>query len=109
MNANDQWETALEARPLADGGKAPRPLHAVRPVRRVTEGRDIAELEGPAARIGSLAQAVAGRIRARPLASIAFAIGIGFAVGGALSFRAGRVALAAAARHIARELLKQVL
>ncbi|MBV9948435.1 MAG: hypothetical protein JOZ69_16410 [Myxococcales bacterium] len=49
------------------------------------------------------------RVRARPWSSVAAAIGVGFIVGGALSFRAGRIAMAAAARHLARELLKQVL
>jgi hypothetical protein len=34
---------------------------------------------------------------------------VGIVVGGALSFRAGRIALAAAARHVAHEVLKQVL
>jgi len=40
------------------------------------------------------------------MASLALALGAGFVVGGAFCFRAGRIALAAAARHIARELLK---
>jgi len=40
------------------------------------------------------------------MASLALALGAGFVVGGAFCFRAGRIVLAAAARHIARELLK---
>jgi hypothetical protein len=43
------------------------------------------------------------------LTSVAAAIGVGFVVGGALSFRGGRIALAAVGRHVAREFLKQVL
>jgi hypothetical protein len=81
----------------------------VRSLRRVPKGRDLAEIEGPAARVGALAQAAARRIRSQPLASAVWAFGIGFVVGGALSFRAGRIALAVAVRHVARELLKQVL
>jgi hypothetical protein len=59
--------------------------------------------------LSEIAQAVMANIRRRPLASILFAVGVGFVVGGALSFRAGRLALAAAARHLGRELLKQTL
>jgi hypothetical protein len=49
------------------------------------------------------------RIRERPLTSLAVAVGVGFLVGGALSFRAGRLALAAAARRVAEEVFRQVL
>jgi hypothetical protein len=59
--------------------------------------------------VRDLARALAGRIRQRPHASLAAAIAVGFLEGGALTFRAGRMALAAAARHVARGLLKQVL
>jgi hypothetical protein len=82
---------------------------AVRLLRRAPSERELAELEGPAARVGELAQAIADRIRGRPLASLGVAVGVGFLVGGALSFRAGRIVLAAAARRVAREVLKQVL
>ncbi|HXN33840.1 MAG TPA: hypothetical protein VN894_18350 [Polyangiaceae bacterium] len=68
-----------------------------------------AALEGPAVRAGNLARAMIGRIRRRPIASLAVAAGLGFVIGGALSFRGGRIALGAAARHVAREVLKQVL
>jgi hypothetical protein len=67
------------------------------------------EIDGPAERLRELAAALGRRIRRRPIASLLAAIGIGFVVGGALSFRAGRIALAAAGRHVGRELLKQVL
>jgi hypothetical protein len=49
------------------------------------------------------------RILERPLTSLAVAVGVGFLVGGALSFRAGRFALVAAARRVAQEVLKQVI
>lgn len=68
-----------------------------------------ADLEGPATRLTDLVARVAGNIRRQPLASLAVALGVGFIVGGALSFRIGRLTLAAAARHVGRELLKQVL
>ena len=67
------------------------------------------ELEGPTERLRAVGETILGRIRQRPLMSIAAAVGVGFVVGGALTFRAGRLALAAAARHVARELMKQVL
>jgi hypothetical protein len=72
--------------------------------------RALARLEeGPAAQLSSLMRVLAHLVRQRPIASLAVAIGVGFLVGGALSFRAGRVALAAAGRRVAREVLKQVL
>jgi hypothetical protein len=63
----------------------------------------------PAARAAELARALYRRIRERPLTSLAVAVGVGFLVGGALSFRAGRFALVAAARRVAQEVFKQVL
>jgi hypothetical protein len=66
-------------------------------------------LEGQEARILELAFAMARRIRRRPLAALAVGAAAGFVIGGALSFRVGRVLLAAGARHVARELLKQLL
>jgi hypothetical protein len=80
-----------------------------RELRRVSEAAGTTELEGPGARFADLALAIARRIRERPVTSLAVAIGVGFVVGGALSIRAGRIALAAAVRHIGREVLKQVL
>jgi hypothetical protein len=75
----------------------------------LTEVTDLARLEGPAARVAELARALAWRVRERPVATLAVAVGVGFLVGGALTFRAGRIALAVAARRVAREVLKQVL
>jgi hypothetical protein len=67
------------------------------------------EGEGPAERAIELARVVAIRIRARPLSTVVVALGLGFIVGGAASFRMGRIALVTAARYLARELCKQVL
>jgi hypothetical protein len=68
-----------------------------------------AEGEGPAQRALELAHLVGVRIRARPLSTAVIALGLGFIVGGAVSFRMGRIVLATAARYLARELCKQVL
>ena len=114
MNSNDRIEQVLVGQARPDPGPLRRrdsaaPRFASRRTRaRLPSVADLA-LEGPAARMGNLSRAVLQRICRRPLASLAVAIGIGFTVGGALSFRAGRVALAVAARHVAREVLKQVL
>jgi hypothetical protein len=66
-------------------------------------------LEGQETRILELTLAMARRIRRRPLAALAVGAAAGFVIGGALSFRVGRILLAAGARHVARELLKQLL
>ena len=66
-------------------------------------------LEGQEARILELILAMARRIRRRPLAAWPIGAAAGFVIGGALSFRVGRILLAAGARHVARELLKQLL
>jgi hypothetical protein len=75
----------------------------------MNENAIVAQLEGPAERLGEIAKAIARRVRERPLTALAAAIGAGFVLGGALSFRVGRTALSAAGRHVMRELLKQVL
>jgi ElaB/YqjD/DUF883 family membrane-anchored ribosome-binding protein len=64
---------------------------------------------GPDARLVTALRTVAERIRERPLTSIAAAIAIGFVIGGASSFRTGRLTLSVAARHLARQVLKAVL
>jgi hypothetical protein len=66
-------------------------------------------LEPQQARVLELVAALARRIRRRPLAALAVGVGVGFVIGGALSFRAGRLLLAAGARQVARELLKQLI
>jgi hypothetical protein len=84
--------------------RAARPVIALQPAPRAPL---LADHVGP--RFDDLARDLARRIRRRPMASLALAVGVGFALGGALTFRAGRLTLAAAARHVARELLKQLL
>lgn len=79
-----------------------------RPMRRMPTAA-VAHFDGPAGHARELAEAIVRRIRARPLTSLAVGLGLGFVVGGALSFRAGRIALAGALRYVAREVLKQVL
>jgi ElaB/YqjD/DUF883 family membrane-anchored ribosome-binding protein len=86
----------------------PTAEHHARALRRVATAT-VPSLEGPAERIGEIARALLRRVRQRPFMAVAAAIGAGFVLGGALSFRAGRIALGAAARHVAREFLKQVL
>lgn len=114
MNSNDSIEQVLAGQARPDRGPLGRrdaaepQLASCRARGRLPTAADIA-LEGPAAHMRNLSRAVLQRICRRPLASLAVAIGVGFVVGGALSFRAGRVALAVAARHVAREVLKQVL
>jgi hypothetical protein len=76
------------------------------------EARQPAPRAVPAALVGvratDLARTVYTRIRERPLTSLAVAVGVGLLVGGALSFRAGRLALVAVARRVAQEVLRQV-
>jgi hypothetical protein len=87
-----------------EGERGARPVIALQPAARAPLLADHVGL-----RFDDLARSLARRIRRRPMASLALAVGVGFAVGGALTFRAGRLTLAAAARHVARELLKQML
>jgi hypothetical protein len=89
-------------------GVEPGPRRA-RPIERVWHRPASVGLEGPQARLLELLDAVARRIRKKPMSALAIALGAGFVVGGALSSRVGRAMLAAGARHVARELLKQLL
>jgi hypothetical protein len=66
-------------------------------------------LERQEARVLDLVLAMGRRMRRRPLATLAIGAAAGFVIGGALSFRVGRILLGAGARHVARELLKQLL
>ena len=106
--------------PPADEGSSERPLERVARHGDPTMGRlatvprrrrlpAALAFEGQEARILELVEALGRRIRRRPLAALAAGVGLGFVIGGALSFRAGRILLAAGARHAARELLKQLL
>ncbi len=67
------------------------------------------DLDGPSAPLRAIVQSMTRRVRERPLTAMAAAVAIGVIVGGGLSFRLGRLLLAAASRHVAREVLKQVL
>lgn len=88
--------------------RAQAPTRA-RALRRVGPRPPLEHVDGPDARVVEIVRGLAERIASRPLTSAMLAIGVGFVVGGALSFRTGRMAVAAAGRHILRELLKQVL
>jgi hypothetical protein len=57
----------------------------------------------------AIAKAVKRRVHDRPFTAVAAAVAVGLIVGGGLSFRLGRLLLAAASRHVVREVLKQVL
>jgi len=70
--------------------------------------RSLGSDEGAITRVSNFAASVAARIRQQPYLSLAVAGGVGFVVGGALSFRAGRVVLVAAARQVGRQLLNDV-
>ncbi len=92
------------ARPLGPSQQRGLQLHEAAPARLAP----LAE-KGAWSQLEDLADSVARQIRQRPLTAVAVAIVVGFAGAGGLSFRAGRIVLASAARHAARELLKQLL
>jgi hypothetical protein len=66
-------------------------------------------LEVQETKVLELVEAIERNIRRRPLTALVCGIGGGFVIGGALSSRVGRLMLATGARHVARELLKQLL
>jgi ElaB/YqjD/DUF883 family membrane-anchored ribosome-binding protein len=114
-SASDSTEMDAPApgeQPPADVREAPGARRATMQQRRrralVASGAE-SGLEEQQARVLELVAAVARRIRRRPLAALAIGAGLGFVIGGALSFRAGRLLLAAGARQVARELLKQLI
>ncbi len=100
-----------EPRPEVPVREAPsaRPATVQRRRRSLVASGVASDLQGQQARVLELIAAVARRIRRRPLAALAIGAGLGFVIGGALSFRAGRLLLAAGARQVARELLKQLI
>jgi len=63
----------------------------------------------PDLRVAELIGVFRRRIAVRPLTSTLIALGAGFVLGGALSFRAGRMALAIVGRHAMQEVLKELL
>lgn len=96
----------------AGDGSEPEPRTARRLIQpRQGRSRDSMTLliERPEARLLALLDAVARRIRKQPIGALAIAIGAGFVLGGALSFRTGRALVSAGVRHVGRELLKQLL
>jgi hypothetical protein len=113
---NDQrlaeWLADDDAAPAPDedAGAPGRPADGV-PTAVVARRRRpaVLGLDGREARLLELVHAIGRRIRRRPLAALAVGVAAGFVIGGALSFRAGRILLAAGTRHVARELLKQLL
>jgi hypothetical protein len=100
MNETNEVRETNEAR---ETDEARETSHA----RETSQARDF--MVGPDARLVTALRAMAERIRERPLTSIAAAIAIGFVIGGASSFRTGRLTLSVAARHLARQVLKAVL
>jgi hypothetical protein len=109
--ASDSTEMDAPGEPRAEVREVPGARRATMQRRRrslVASGAE-SGLEEQQARVLELVAAVARRIRRRPLAALAIGAGLGFVIGGALSFRAGRLLLAAGARQVARELLKQLI
>jgi hypothetical protein len=96
----------LRARPPAREPAPPQRAVALQRTRRIPAAFGMV---GPETRIVEFAGELGRRIRREPLKALAVAVGAGFVIGGAMSFRAGRLLLAAAARHVTRELLKQLL
>jgi hypothetical protein len=95
---------------LERGGEEQEEVAARPRARPVPQHRSaMVGFEGQSAYVVQLIEAVARRIRRRPLAALAVGAGIGFVIGGALSFRTGRLLLAAGARQVVRDLLKQLL
>jgi hypothetical protein len=88
---------------------APRRGRAIERVWHRAAGVGGVGLEGPEARVLELLDALARRIRRKPMTALTVALGAGFVIGGALSSRVGRAMLAAGARHVVREVLKQLL
>lgn len=67
----------------------------------------LAAIEQPRQNLRLIAEFVKEQFRARPYTALAVALGLGFAIGGGLSTRLGRAALATAGRYGLKELLKQ--
>jgi hypothetical protein len=106
MNVNQSVDPAVISR---EGKFSAAAQGVARPLQRSLSNAALRRVSRGDARASALARGVVERIRERPLTSIVAALGIGFVVGGALSFRMGRTALRVATRYVARELLKAVL
>jgi ElaB/YqjD/DUF883 family membrane-anchored ribosome-binding protein len=92
--------SAASAAPSASRHRATRPAPAPPPA---------VVIDGSVRPLRAIARAVKRRVHERPLTAVAAAVAVGLIVGGGLSFRLGRLLLAAASRHVVREVLKQVL
>jgi ElaB/YqjD/DUF883 family membrane-anchored ribosome-binding protein len=66
----------------------------------------MALVETPRAQLAAIGRKIEAQYRRRPYSTLAIALGIGFALGGGLSSRAGRIALAAVGRYLVKELVK---
>ncbi len=112
-DASDSPGPEPEERALPDvdakGSRGPEPRRPGVAVQRVRRIPAAFGFSGPEARILELLEVIGRRIRRRPLSAIALTAAAGFVLGGAMSFRAGRLLVAAGVRHVTRELLKQVL
>jgi hypothetical protein len=104
-----QTQTVPDGDPAAGGTDDESSTWHPSPIHRLRHLPVALGLEGQESRILELVEALGRQIRRRPLASLAVGLGAGFVIGGALTSRAGRILLAAGARHVARELLKQLL
>jgi hypothetical protein len=110
--SEDEPDQATEPDLDAGDESEPEPRTTRRRVQpRQSRSRDSLTLlvERPDARLLALLDAIARRIRKQPLGALAIAIGAGFVLGGALSFRTGRALVSPGVRHVGRELLKQLL
>jgi hypothetical protein len=108
MNANEGYGEATRAVRF-DADEEPRRRDGRRVLRRVPPAPISASVAAPDLRITELIALLRRRIAARPVSSTLLAVGAGFVLGGALSFRVGRTALGVVGRQMARELLKELI
>jgi hypothetical protein len=66
----------------------------------------LALVETPRAQLAAVGRKIEAQYKERPYFTLALALGIGFAIGGGLSSRVGRIALAAVGRYLVKELVK---
>ncbi len=109
MNANQPIEAGAGTKPRGHEARRPAPTEGGGRGPRRPAARRRGPLPLPDGRVAEVMSGVAGRIGNQPVTSLAVAAALGFVVGGALSFRAGRVLLSLAARQLGREVIKQLL
>ena len=105
MNAKQPTENPPHA-PRAARAEPTR-RESPRALRRVPSSPPPARGEGSDLRVVELIAGARRHVVARPVSATLAALGIGFVLGGALSFRAGRIAMATLGRRLAVELLKE--